>query len=79
MSDLNYLMKPIADKARRMGMVKSKPTEKEARDMYMHCSDAIHVDEVTPMQRSRRRGQLSWKSIVNLIRKANASDSLVIM
>ena len=70
LSDLRYLMKKIVREAKRSGIrYGTKPPLNEINEIFERCKHAINVSNETKHNRERRRSQLSWRTIVNILRK----------
>lgn len=61
-------MKITEKKADELGLRKHDLTTEEASALYSQTSTEIEVEATTLHSRKRRRGQLSWRSVVNIIR-----------
>ena len=70
LSDYRFLMMRIVDKARQLKIYKNKMTMKEANEIFELCKDVVEVSKCTGRSRKRRRDQLGWRSVVNIIRKS---------
>jgi hypothetical protein len=73
LSDLKYLMRAIEDKARELGTFRLNPTIKDAISIYEQCKTVIQVDRISSQSRKRRRNQLTWQSVVSLLRSQRKS------
>ncbi|CAK4521008.1 unnamed protein product [Aphanomyces euteiches] len=69
LSDLRFLMRRIESKARSLTMMKTSMTQDEAQKVFLACGDAISINNTTHQSLVRRRGQLTWRTIVKLLRK----------
>lgn len=70
LSDARYLMRMIEDEAKRTGLWRARESVADALNTFAACSKSVEVPEQTTRKRKRRRGQLSWISVVALHRRA---------
>jgi hypothetical protein len=68
LSDLKYLMHAIEDKARELGIFRLNPTIEDAISIYEQSKSVVQVDRESTQSRKRRRSQLTWQSVVSLLR-----------
>lgn len=73
LSDLKYLMKKIQNEARRSGLKwGSQPQIALVNEIFERCRHIVEVGEGTDCGRQRRRSQLSWRTVVNILRRHNS-------
>jgi hypothetical protein len=70
LSDLRFIMRLIEEKAQERDlMVHERPTIVDANAIFYACKDVTLIPAETEKNRRRRREQLTWRTVVNLIRK----------
>ncbi|ETO85829.1 hypothetical protein F444_00563 [Phytophthora nicotianae P1976] len=69
LSDIRYLMSSVEAEARRIGMWRARQNVEEAVKTFSACASVVTVPHLTAKNRKRRQGQLSWKTVVALMRR----------
>ncbi|ETP31505.1 hypothetical protein F442_19625 [Phytophthora nicotianae P10297] len=75
LSDVRYLMSIVEDRAKRTGVYGVHQTVEDAVKTFSACADSVDVPPRTSTARKRRRGQLSWTTVVALNRKSRKCSS----
>ena len=65
--DFKFVMKFLECKARDDGIWLDEPTVIQANSIYERVKSVVEV-RITPQNRKRRVGQLSWKTVANVLR-----------
>ena len=68
LSDLRFIMRRIERRATELGMMNSVFSQDEAHHIFAMCKESVAVSPITLKSRKRRRGQLSWVTVVKLLR-----------
>ena len=72
-SDLSFLMNILETEARNRGIWRNTQTLVEANDIFILCKGAIEYAELENPNKRRRKGQLKWTTIVNMMRQQRAN------
>ncbi|ETO62281.1 hypothetical protein F444_19805 [Phytophthora nicotianae P1976] len=75
LSDVRYLMSIVEDRSKRTGVYGVHQTVEDAVKTFSACADSVDVPPRTSTARKRRRGQLSWTTVVALNRKSRKCSS----
>lgn len=73
LSDYLYLMKRVERLVKEKGGWIAKPTLAQANEMFAAGQEALSLPPL-PSNRQRRVNQMKWQSVVQLLRKSNASN-----
>lgn len=69
-SDLCYLMKGIEDESKLQGIQpRGTPSIDQVNDIFQKCRHVVEISPATNCQRKRRKAQLSWRTVVNILRQ----------
>jgi hypothetical protein len=68
-SDLRFLMAKLETAARAKSLLIKRVSISEALEVYGQIQDAIAIKPNTPCRRVRRQNQLSWRTVVNTLRR----------
>jgi len=69
LSDLRFLMKLLQAELERQASWIEDPTMEQVVEMYARAAHVLAVADKSTTGRSRRPSQLSWKTVVNTLRK----------
>jgi hypothetical protein len=74
LSDIKFLMSKIENKATELGISIDTNTTGTVRyehlnEVFHRCRSAIAIPDATTQNRRRRKQQLSWRTVVNELRK----------
>ena len=69
LTEFRFMMKRIEEAVKRQGTYTVNPTLEEANRMYEIGKSAIAIPDQTATDRQRRKPQLSWTYVVQIVRK----------
>jgi hypothetical protein len=69
LSDLKFLMSALQEELVQRGRWVDSPSPEEVAQMFFVARRILPCDHTTPVGRTRRTNQLSWKTVANLLRK----------
>jgi hypothetical protein len=74
LSDYRFLMKKLEDASKQIGYKQGKLTLEECNRLYEQAKCVSNIDKFTDKNRKRRINQLSWLSVVKLLRFREKSN-----
>lgn len=70
MCDARKLMSRLETRAAQLGIViPRRPTLADANGIFHRCQSVIVVPEVTENRRQRRKGQIGWRRVHDILQK----------
>jgi hypothetical protein len=69
LSDIRFLMRLLQTELEHQNVWVESPTMEQVVDMYSQAAHILPVADKSASGRARRRNQLSWKTVVNILRK----------